>query len=67
MFLQRCNSNTFWCGTVWWVKLKLTGFVVRDVGQTKRKYLHPNTNASTQTTTTVTILTTSFTTTATKS
>ena len=58
------NSNIL--GTVWCVKLKLTGLVVRDVELTKRKYLYPNATASTHTTTTVTIITTSITTTATK-
>ena len=59
-----CNSNIL--GTVWCVKLKLTGLVVRDVELTKRKYLHPNATASTHTTATVTIITSSITTTATK-
>ena len=52
--------------TILYVKLKLTGLVVRDVELTKRKYFHPNTTASTHTTTTITIITTSITTTATK-
>ena len=40
------------------MKLKLTGLVVRDVEQTKRKYLQLNNTVSTHTTATVTIITT---------
>ena len=55
-------------GTVWCVKLELTGLVVRDVEQTKRKYLHPNATTSTHTTVTsmTTVITTSIFTAATK-
>ena len=56
-----CSSNIL--GTVWCVKLKLTGVVVRDVVLTKRKYLHPNATAFTHT---IAIITTSITTTSTK-
>ena len=59
MLSKGCNSNIL--GTVWCVKLKLTGPVVRDVEQIKSKCLHPNATASTQTTTTVTIITTAAT------
>jgi len=34
------NSN--FLGTVWCVKLKLMGLIVRDGELTNRKYLHPN-------------------------
>ena len=57
-----CNSNIL--GTVWCVKLKLTGLVVRDVELTKRKNLHLSATVSTHTA--ATIFTTSITTTATK-
>ena len=57
-----CNSNIL--GAVWWVKLKLTGLVLRDFQLTKRKYLHPKVITFTHTTTTVTITTTSITTTS---
>ena len=59
-----CNNNIL--GIVWFVKLKLTRLVVRDVELTKRKYLHYNATTSTHTTTTATIVTTSIATTATK-
>ena len=42
---KACNSSIL--GTVLCVKLKLTGFVVRDAELIKRKYLHPHANAST--------------------
>ena len=48
------------------MNMKLTGFFVRDVKLTKRKYFHPITTASTYTTTTVAIITTFITTAATK-
>ena len=41
-------------GTVWCVESKVTGHVVGDVELTKRKRLHPNTNASTRATATLT-------------
>ena len=43
--------------TVWYVKLKLTELVVRDVELTKRKYLHPNATGFTHTTTTTVTIT----------
>ena len=61
---KRRNNNIL--GTVWRVKLKITGLVVRDVERTKRKYLYPTATAFTHTNTTVNIITTSITTTATK-
>ena len=48
------------------MKLKLTGFAVKDVELTNRKYLHPNATASTHTTTSVTIIATYITTGTTK-
>ena len=59
MLSKGCNSNIL--GTVWAVKLQLTGLFGRDVELTKTKYLHPNSAASTDTTATVTIITTSIT------
>ena len=54
-----CNSNVI--ETTWCVKLKLTGFVVRDVEQTNEKKLHPNATASTHSTTIFTFMTTTAT------
>ena len=56
-----CNTNIL--GTVWCVKLKLTGLVVRDFKLTTRKCFHPNATASIHATT---IVTTAITTNATK-
>ena len=53
---KRCNDNIL--GTVWSVKLKPIGLVVRDVEIIKSKYLHPNATASTHTTFTISITTT---------
>jgi hypothetical protein len=53
-------------GTVWCVKLKLTGLVVGGVELTKRRYLHFDTTFSTLTTATTTATIIAATTTATK-
>jgi len=62
--LKGSNKNII--GTVWFVKLKLTGLHLRNVELTKRKYVHCNATASTHTTAAATIFTTYIATTAAK-
>ena len=46
------GSISYILGTIWCIKLKLTGLVVGDVELHERQYLYPNTTSSTHTTST---------------